>query len=241
MCGYVFKLTNHGWDGSCSLLQLLDVKWDLLGWGHQHRALRGEQCQLFHREYSTRQNRQGFVSKPPYVTTTWDHENSDYAKTHLCPSGSASTSSSALQVALESLSELRSFCLSPWSPFSPLSLIPGSILTWTSPVFMSISWGSVLGCTEPAYGATLAFSSWDPVSLTGLFSSLTQSSPYEGSGAFPLLACILSWSEHRASPAVSSALLESLDFDESVWEGEGALSVSELLSPPERAWEDEEW
>lgn len=153
-------------------------------------------------------------------------------KTNLL-SGSASTSSSALQVALESLSEWCS--LPPWSPFSPLSLISGSILTWTSPLFMSTSWGSVLGCTEPEKEAALA--SWDPVSLSGLFSSLTHSSAYEGSRAFPLPDWPLSWSEHWESPAVLSALLESPDFEESAWVGEGALSVSELLSPPGEEWE----
>lgn len=149
-------------------------------------------------------------------------------KTNLL-SGSASTSSSALQVALESLSEWCS--LPPCSPFSPLSLTSGSILTWTSPLFMSTSWGSGLGWTESVKEAALA--SWDPASLSGLFSSFTRKSPYEGSGALALPARPLSWSELCTSPAVASALLLSPDFEASAWEGEGALSVSELLSPPE--------
>lgn len=44
-------VTNHGWDGSRPLVQLLDVEMGLLGGGHQHRARRVEQGRLLHGEY----------------------------------------------------------------------------------------------------------------------------------------------------------------------------------------------
>lgn len=113
-------VTNHRWDGSCPMLQLLDVELGLLGRGHQHRARRVEQCWLFHGEYSAEAQSKMYTQNLERVLflsaalmyTQYENVKTETVKTHLL-SGSASTSSSALQVALESLSEWSSLCLSP--------------------------------------------------------------------------------------------------------------------------------
>lgn len=223
-------LTHHGWDVSRPLVQLLDVELALLRRGHQHWTWRVEQRRLVHGEYPAEEWEKMLTAR---TSRSLELPQRQQVKTNLL-SGSASTSSSALQVALESLSE----CCSrpPCSPFSPLSLTSGSVFTWTSPLFMSTSWGSGLGWTELVKAAALA--SWDPASLSGLFSSFTLNSPYEGSSAFAMPAGPLSWSELLTSPTVASVFLLSPDFEESAWEGEGALSVSELLSPPGKGWQE---
>lgn len=75
-------VTNHRWDGSCPMLQLLDVELGLLGRGHQHWAWRAEQRRLIHYEYSAEAQRQMSTTnmscsyKPPRCTfPDNDHEN----------------------------------------------------------------------------------------------------------------------------------------------------------------------
>lgn len=72
-------VTHHRWDGSCLLLHLLDVELGLLGWRHQHRALRVEHRRLFHGEHSAEAQSKNVYKTFPflincnYVHRTWKH------------------------------------------------------------------------------------------------------------------------------------------------------------------------